>query len=282
MGKQELWEQLTTVEIVAVGNELLLGDVLDTNTNWLCRKITGMGGQVRRTVMVRDELRAISREIEAALGHGTDLIITTGGLGPTADDLTLSAVAEATGQPLELNPLARDLVASRYWELARLGHVADGALTEARQKMAILPRGAQPLANLVGTAPAVLLEIGRSRIVCLPGVPAELKGIFEGSLQPLLEEIFGQSFFSEKLLMIDCGDESVLASILEEVAGEHPEVYIKSRAKGFGAEVKFRVTLSASGRSWAQVEGLISQALHDLEVALRRAHIVVESVEEVL
>jgi nicotinamide-nucleotide amidase len=88
-------------EIIAIGNELLLGDVLDTNTNWLCRRITGVGGQVTRVAMIRDDIEAISTEIQAVLDRKPELILTTGGLGPTGDDITLLAVASATGRPVE-------------------------------------------------------------------------------------------------------------------------------------------------------------------------------------
>jgi len=162
------------VEIIATGNELLLGDVLDTNTNWLCKRITGAGGLVTRAVMVRDEVEAIAAAIRSALDRRPQLIITTGGLGPTGDDITLQAVAEATGCPLRLHREALALVKTRYQELAKKGHVGNSALTEARKKMAYLPRGARPVPNPVGSAPAVILEVDGSILVSLPGVPEEL------------------------------------------------------------------------------------------------------------
>ena len=101
---------MTTVDIVAVGNELLLGDVLDTNTHWLCKRITGLGGRVRRAVMIEDDVEVIAAEIRGALARGADVVFTTGGLGPTADDMTLTAVAQALDAPLELNEEALSLV----------------------------------------------------------------------------------------------------------------------------------------------------------------------------
>jgi molybdenum cofactor synthesis domain-containing protein len=98
--------ELARAEIIAIGNELLLGDVLDTNTNWLCKRITGLGGLVSRAALIRDEHAAIVSEIRSALDRAPDLIITTGGLGPTGDDITMEAVAEATGHPIELHAQA--------------------------------------------------------------------------------------------------------------------------------------------------------------------------------
>ncbi|HEM62067.1 MAG TPA: competence/damage-inducible protein A, partial [Chloroflexi bacterium] len=101
-------------EIIAIGNELLLGDVLDTNTNWLCQRITGVGGQVTRAALIRDDIEAIVSEVRSVLARSPNLIITTGGLGPTGDDITLQGVAEATGRPLELHTEALALTKSRY------------------------------------------------------------------------------------------------------------------------------------------------------------------------
>ncbi len=258
-------------EIIAIGNELLLGDVLDTNTNWLCKRITGVGGQVTRVAMVRDEIEAIADEIRAALERSPDLIITTGGLGPTGDDITLQGVAEATGRPLELHPQALALVKAVYEELARKGYLADATLTEARKKMAYLPRDATALANPVGAAPASVLELGSTTLVSLPGVPEELKGIYEETLQPILKPIFGDSYYQEKAIVALCGDESSLAPILSEVVEAHPEVYIKSRARRYGSEVRILITLSAAGSSKEAVEQRIGGALESLTADLGAA-----------
>lgn len=264
------------VEIIAVGNELLLGDVLDTNTNWLCKRITGVGGQVTRAVLVRDEHDAIVAEITAALDRKPQLILTTGGLGPTSDDITLQAVAQATGCPVSLHPEALALVKERYRELAKKGYVADSALTEARKKMAYLPRGAKAVANPVGSAPAVILEIAGSTLVSLPGVPEEMKGIYEETLQPTLKKIFGDSFYEERAVIAHCGDESMLAPILAEVVAAHPEVYIKSRARRYGPEVEILITLSSADNGRERVEGNLDRALEDLIAALGAAGIGVQ------
>jgi len=263
-------------EIIAIGNELLLGDVLDSNTNWLCKKITGIGGQVTRVAMVRDEIEAIAAEIQSALSRRPKLIITTGGLGPTGDDITMQAVAEATERPVELHAEALALVKAKYEELAEKGYVDDAALTEARKKMAYLPRGAIALRNPVGGAPGVMLEMGESALVSLPGVPEELKAIYGETLPPLLERIFGESYYEERELIALCGDESSLAPLLAQVVEAHPEVYIKSRARRYGAEVRILITLSAAGDGREEVEGSIGGALDALTLALSGAGIEVE------
>lgn len=267
-------------EIIAIGNELLLGDVLDTNTNWLCKRITGVGGMVTRAAMVRDEEEAIAAEIRSSLERRPQLIITTGGLGPTGDDITLQAVASATGHPLALDAEARSMVRARYEDLAERGYVEDPALTEAREKMAYLPQGATPVANPVGAAPAAVLEIHNLTLVSLPGVPEELKGIYEDTLQPTLKKIFRESYYEERAIVAHCSDESMLAPILGEVVEAHPEVYIKSRATRFGPEVKLLITLSSAGDGREVVGDSIDRALRQLSRALTAAGIEVDRANE--
>jgi molybdenum cofactor synthesis domain-containing protein len=264
-------------EIIAIGNELLLGDVLDTNTNWLCKRITGIGGQVTRAALVRDEHEAIVAEIRSALDRAPDLIITTGGLGPTGDDITMQAVGEATARPIELHAQALTMVQARYQDLVKKGYLKDPTLTDARKKMACLPRGAAALRNPVGTAPAAVLEIGDSTLVSLPGVPEELKGIYEETLQPTLKRIFGDSYYEERSIIALCGDESSLAPVLSEVVETHPEVYIKSRARRYGAEVRILITLSLAGEGREGVERSLAAALEALTRALAGAGFEVES-----
>jgi len=261
------------VEIVSAGNEVLLGDVLDTNTNWLCRRVTALGGHVRRTMMLRDEVETIAAELRRAVARGPALLFTVGGLGPTTDDLTLLGVATALGRPLELHPEAERMVAERYAEFAARQHVADAGMNEARRKMARLPRGAQPLVNRVGGAPGVLIEQDGVTIVSLPGVPGELRAIVDESLGDVLARIFGSAAFSERVLVVDTQDESAIAHILAEVEQAHPLVYIKSRAQQIGSEKVNRVTAAARGTHAAAVAALLDPVIAELRTRIEAAGI---------
>src|ERR1044071_6576281 len=183
---------VVNVEIVTIGNEVLLGLVQDTNSNYLCRVVRGMGGRVRHIAVVRDEIGEIAEELRASIARRAEVIFTCGGLGPTDDDLTLAGVAAAVIRPLELNPAAREFVARRFRELAAAGDGAEAALSDARVKTARLPVGARPIDNPAGAAPAMAIEVNLCRIISLPGVPSELKAIIEGPLQGLLNEVFGR------------------------------------------------------------------------------------------
>jgi molybdopterin-biosynthesis enzyme MoeA-like protein len=139
--------------------------------------------------------------------------------------------------------------------------------------MARLPRRSLVIENPVGAAPAIALAAGNSRIVSLPGVPAELKSIVEGPLQALLNEVFGRGSYREREMVVDCGDESVLAPALRRVAAAHPHVYVKSRASHFGRDVMFRILISASATSGEEANQMIERAYADLARAFQDAGI---------
>lgn len=269
------------IEIVAIGNELLLGDVLDSNSHWLCRQFTHMGGRVRRVVQIGDDLAAIEGEIRGVLGRGAEIIVTGGGLGPTDDDITLQAVAAALGRPLEEDPQALAMIQTRYHELAEQGRIQQGVLTPARRKMARLPQGGKALLNPSGTAPGVLLHEDDSLIICLPGVPGELRAIFQGALAPLWAERFQGYSYDEWIVAVRGAGESTLAPFLRQVVSAYPQVYVKSRAQGFDPKtgVHVLITLSATATSASEVQADLQAALETLEQALEEAGAEVAKIE---
>lgn len=273
----------TTIDILSIGNEILLGDVLDSNSNWLCQQITGRGGHMRRVVQVRDEPEAIGRELHRSLQDGTGLILTTGGLGPTDDDITLQAVAEALGRPLEEHPEALEMIRRRYRGLSAHGYSGDLSLTPARRKMAWLPQGGRPLHNPAGSAPGVLLREGGTTLICLPGVPTEMKAIFQDALSEVLQELLGQRYYTEKAILVRGSGESTLAPLLRRVVAAHPEVYVKSRAQhyepGAGRKARVLVTMSLSGENRGWVEEKLAQCLRDLLAALSEVEAETETLQ---
>jgi len=257
-----------TVELFIIGNELLIGEIQDTNTHWLCHELHRIGGMVTRVTLLRDELDVIAAELQAALQRGPRVIITSGGLGPTVDDLTLTAVAAGTGCQLRLDETALEMIRQRYDELTARGVLAEGGLNPAREKMAVLPAGSLPLPNPVGTAPAVLLHAGGTTIISLPGVPSELKGIFTGSLQPFLAETFSRGCAVIRTISVICNDESIMEPALSRVVREHPEVYLKSLATTLGESREIDITITAIGSSDAGLENMVEAAMNDLRAGL--------------
>ncbi|MCL6509763.1 MAG: competence/damage-inducible protein A [Anaerolineae bacterium] len=248
-----MFSDLRTVEIFAIGNELLVGQVLDTNTHWLIRMVTGLGARITRAAMVRDDYDHIGDEIRCALRRGPRLILTTGGLGPTDDDLTLRAIARALGLPMQIHPEALEMVRQRYAYLATVRPNFSAELNEARRKMAVFPTGAVPIFNPNGAAPGMALDVrsehadGVTTIVSLPGVPSEMKAIFTSTLQPVLARTIGAGGYVERTIVLDKGDESRIAGLLKDVQDHHPLVYVKSRGQVLEDGLHLTVVLSLGG-----------------------------------
>jgi molybdenum cofactor synthesis domain-containing protein len=256
------------VEILVIGNEVLAGDVLDTNSHWLCRELAARGARVTRITALPDDPATIGEALLAARSRAPRLILTCGGLGPTADDLTVAAIAGALGQPLGEHPQAYAMIRAFYAQIYARGDVTTPDMTPARAKMAQMPLAAEPLTNTVGAAPGVLLRDGATLIVSLPGVPAELKDIFTHALWPRLDATFHGQAYGERTITTDCWDESLIAPAVDEVSQRHPAVYVKSRAQVYGSGVADFVTLAARGRDTAEVMRLLDAAEVDTLAAL--------------
>jgi nicotinamide-nucleotide amidase len=170
------------VELVTIGDELLLGFTIDTNGAYLSRKLAEQGIAVARRTAVGDTVEAIKGAVGEALER-THAVITTGGLGPTSDDLTRDAVAEVFGVLLKTDEEHLEWMRARWKK--RFGR--DMPISNRRQAM--IPDGARKLENKHGSAPGVLIEDHRGFVVMLPGVPRELQGMTEDTLLPLLHEM---------------------------------------------------------------------------------------------
>ena len=251
---------MTRVEIIAVGKEILRGQTLDTNSSWLAKRITALGGVIGRIVIPDDDVIAIAKEIKTSLQNHAQVIITTGGLGPTFDDKTLAGIAEATGRPLALHPRALEIVTRRYKEFYDQGFVEEAAITPAREKMAYLPQGAEALANPVGTAPAVSLTGPEGVIFALPGVPREMQAIFELVVFPRLKKMLAAEFYKEETVNTGIGDESIIAGMIEQVMKQIPGTYLKSKATSFGKGVELEVVITAAGADREGIKKKVEEA----------------------
>ena len=257
-----------TVEILVIGNEVLAGDVLDTNSHWLCQELAARGARVTRVTVLPDDPAAIGEALLAARSRGPALILTCGGLGPTADDLTVAAISTALNRPLHEHPKAYAMIRDFYARLFARGDVTTPEMTAARAKMAQMPPEAEPLTNAVGAAPGVLLQEEATLIVSLPGVPTELKDIFTNALWPRLGASLQGQACGERTVATDCWDESLLAPAVDAVARRHPDVYVKSRAQVYGSGSADFITLAARGRDAVEVTRLLDAAEADTVAAL--------------
>ena len=263
-------ESGTRTEIVAVGRELLTGRTVDTNSAWIAARLTDLGAFVARIVTVDDDLAAIAREIAGARERGVALVITTGGLGPTLDDRTLAGVAAALERRLVEHPAALAFVARRYAELAAAHAVADAALSPPRRKMACLPEGAEPVDNTVGTAPGVFLLDGVHALLALPGVPAEMRAVFDAALPRLRACLGAPAHVVEREVASGSGDESVITVAVERVMGAVPGIDLKSLATAFAPDCDLRVRITARAATRAEAEARVAHAAERLAAELAR------------
>ncbi len=258
---------MPSASLLAIGNELLNGEVRDANLFTLSRRLTRAGFTVTCAGLVRDDPARIAALLHFLLAAAPDIVICSGGLGPTADDLTLAALAEALERPLTLHFQARALIEAQYAQLLSRGYLHEPGPEEARRKMATLPAGAHPLPNPIGTAPGVRLTHAETLLYVLPGVPAELEAIFTESILPELHERFALGVWAEGALLIHCDDEATVAPLLRAVAHHHPEVYLKSLARPFpsaGNEgLRVIATLCAADETLAQQA--VTQTLTELQ-----------------
>jgi len=256
-------KKIRTVGILAIGNEVLDGLVLDTNSNWMEIRLVALGLQIERLVSVRDEIEEIGKAL-AFVMEACDVVITSGGLGPTHDDMTLKAIAAALELEVSENADALTIVERQYKTLYEKGIVQSPDLTEARIKMARIPKGAVPLDNRVGGAPGIRLQAGNSTIFSLPGVPSELKFIFEDSIIPWISDKVIQKFY-EQVVEFGMHDESTFAPAIDAVMKKHPGVYVKSMPKTYGTTKSLKVWVSARGEDLKDITELVRKAIQSLE-----------------
>jgi len=204
--------------ILSVGSELTSGQTVDTNSAWLARRLAELGIVAGLHVTVADEPEPLRDEILRA-ASSADLLLITGGLGPTADDLTRQAVAEALGVPLE--PDARSLEQIRAFFTRRRRE-----MPAANEVQALVPRGATPIENTCGTAPGLRARIGRAELFVMPGVPREMQVMYERDVLPALQPAAGGTAILHRVLYAYGAGESIIGERIADLMrrGRNPSV----------------------------------------------------------
>ncbi len=217
--------------VLSTGNEVLLGDIIDTNAAFLCRRLKNSGITVAKTSAVPDDLDALVKEFET-IAETADVCAVTGGLGPTSDDLTAEACARAANVDIELNASA---LASMETYFARRGF----ELTPANEKQAMLPKGADVLENFCGTAPGFAMTIKQCRFFFMPGVPREMEKMFDQAVKPQLFEMTGHAGEIEVIrLMVFGMHESKVGEVLSDFTDQFQGIHLGFRARFPMIEVK--------------------------------------------
>jgi nicotinamide-nucleotide amidase len=201
------------VEIVTIGDELLLGFTIDTNSGFLGRELASLGVTVARHTTCGDDVGIIVETLREAINR-TGAVITTGGLGPTADDMTVEAVAKLFDREL-----VRDDSIAQWLEQRWIAYARKGPMPVSNYKQAMIPRGAEIIANPVGSAPGVLVTDERGRwVATLPGVPREARAMFTDSLRPRIAALAGEGTVVRSMTLHTIGvGESSIADKLGEL-----------------------------------------------------------------
>lgn len=220
-------------EIVSVGTELLLGQITNTNARFLAERLAAAGVFVYHQIAVGDNPKRVRAEIRRAMRRA-EVVIVTGGLGPTGDDLTRESLAQCLGVPLVEDPAAAEEL--RRWFAARGREPGP-----VQMKQALCPEGGRLLPNPRGTAPGVLWQRDGRLVALLPGPPGEMRAMFDASVFPLLREASGQHLVSRHLRVTGIGEGQLQERLGDVLAGTNPTAATYAKL----AEVEIRVTARA-------------------------------------
>jgi molybdenum cofactor synthesis domain-containing protein len=250
-------------EIFSIGRELLAGQVADRNARSVARFLAQRGAVVQRITIVGNEVLALASTLREALGRNPHLVVTTGGLGPGRDDVTVEAVAEALSLPLALDHDAKGVVEAGYRRLLLERRVQDTGLTAAREKMCRVPVGSIVLDNPAGVAPGVLCRLpGGAALLCLPGRPEEMEATLAGATDRLKLPVRATS---RREVESPTADEASLRPLLDQLGAEFPAVWVSSRPSlADDPRARATILLEAVGDDEPQAESAAELALRRL------------------
>jgi nicotinamide-nucleotide amidase len=243
-------------EIVTTGTELLLGQIDDTNATYLARQLRDLGIDIFFRSTVGDNQSRIAQVLELALARA-DLVITTGGLGPTVDDVTRDAVADATHRPLVLYP---DLLAQIEAFFARFG----SKMSENNRRQALLPQDCIPVENPVGTAPAFIVEDERGTIITLPGVPSEMRYLMKHTIVPYLQRRLGRQevLVTRVLRTVAVGESRVDQALSDLEISANPTVGLSAHPGQTDVRIVAKASTEAEAKALvAEFEATIRERL---------------------
>lgn len=235
-------------EIVTIGTELLLGEIVDTNSAYITRQLRDIGVNVYYLTTVGDNKERIAAALRIALTR-SDVVITTGGLGPTVDDMTREAVALATDRPLEFHPELFEEIRERFEQLG-------APMSENNRVQAYIPAGAIPITNRLGTAPCFIVETAQGTVISLPGVPREMKDLLAQTVIPYLRERSGgKGIIKARVLRTaGIGESMIDAQIADLETWNNPTVGLAAHT----GQTDIRITARADTE--AEADALIAQA----------------------
>ena len=208
------------IELFSIGTELVLGQIQDTNAHWIAQQILQIGGELRRVTMLRDDAEEMYEALESSVKRKTSLILTTGGLGPTPDDMTVAVVASLIGT----EPILSEETVADFRKRREMSE--NDPISEALMKMAMVPESATVWQNPAGWAPCISVEHQNTTLMMMPGPPREMKAIFETYIQPLIAERYRAEITTARVYVSMF--EAEVSPLMQKVMEHHPDVYLKA------------------------------------------------------
>lgn len=240
-----------SVELYAIGTELVMGRIYDTNSFWIAEQLAKLGATPRRIVCLPDDDREVIQAFDDALKRGTDIIITTGGLGPTPDDRTLDCVCQLLGIDQEVHcPTIESFKERRHLP-------DDSHITPSLWKMATVPVGATIYQNPAGWAPLVALPGRGATFYLMPGPPREMHALWNTHLNDILKGVFRSTTAAQRVWVTMF--ESEVSPHIQKVMGTYPRTYIKAYV-ALRTETSLPVDLVAHGPDDASAQATLEAA----------------------
>ena len=257
------------IEIICIGNEILNGTTIEKNSTWLTKRIRQLGGTVSRITIIRDNFSEIKSTINEALDRRPKWIITSGGLGPTYDDITIESIGKTLKRNFIYHPTALAILKRNYLKRGIK------KLNKYQLKMAFVPEDSEIIDNSIGTAPSILICARNTKIVCLPGVPIELRNIFKNNILTIIKEEYNGIFFKEQFLKTIKVRESYIAKFLEKIVKEnkdkHFDLCIKTHAKNPRSNIpKMNIYVSIKGNNEKMITVIFGKILNKVRQEIYR------------
>jgi nicotinamide-nucleotide amidase len=246
---------MTNISIITIGDELLIGQVIDTNSAWMAQELNKAGFWVNRHLAIGDGRNDILKALDEESGKA-DIILVTGGLGPTADDITKPVLCEYFNTSLVINEEALKNVKNIFI------NILHRPLTQRNLKQAEVPASCQVIQNKRGTAPGMLFEKNGKIYISMPGVPHEMKGMMTESVIPYLQNRFGMNFISHRTLLTAGVGESTLADHIQDFEASLPPEIKLAYLPNYGM---VRLRLTANSNHAGTLESQLDQLFSDLK-----------------
>lgn len=245
-----------TAEILTIGNEILSGRTINTNASHIARRLTSIGFNIRRMTVAMDELSEISAVFRESLSRNPNLIISSGGLGPTYDDKTSEGLAIALNLPLVYNELALKQIKTKYEKL-------NLDMTEERRKMALMPKGAIPVENDQGIAPGIYIQYNGVEILSTPGVPREMEAVLEQFISKYLKTK-PNVVYKEISIFVKGIMESAIAPYVTQLVKKY-DLYIKTHPKGYElSNPSLEIQIAGSSENEKEIVNKIELCKNDI------------------